>query len=153
MPAVASLFCPVLSRIRDLTGWLFTGRLLVTGESNGAVFFFTTRRTREDKYLRALQVRVATWVLLIGEKMVLPDQIRFEPPGGAAGKLWPFVVACAFALRIMTFVSDHMPLGRSEGPLEAPWPLKTLIQSATHKGERGLNMLCVSAYIDFFCVA
>jgi hypothetical protein len=41
--------------------------LLVTGESNGAVFF-TTRRTREDKYLRALEVRVATWVLLIGEK-------------------------------------------------------------------------------------
>ena len=55
--------------------------MLVTGESNGAVFF-TTRRTREDKYLRALEVRVATWVLLIGEKMVLTDQIRFEPPGG-----------------------------------------------------------------------
>ena len=41
--------------------------------------------------------------------MVATDQIRFEPPGGASGKLWPFVVAYAFAFRIMTFVSDHMP--------------------------------------------
>jgi hypothetical protein len=81
--------------------------------------------TREDKYLRARAVRVATWVLLIGEKMVAPDENHFEPPGGAAGELWPFVVACAFAFRIMTFVSDHMPLCRSEGHLE------TLIQSAT----------------------
>jgi hypothetical protein len=48
-------------------------------------------------------------------KMVPPDQIRFEPPGGVAGELWPFVVAYAFAFRIMTFVSDHMPLCRSEG--------------------------------------
>jgi hypothetical protein len=82
-----------------------------------ALCFFTTRRTREGKYLRALEVRVATWVLLIGEKMVAPDGNHFEPPGGdVAGELCPFVVAYAFAFCIMTFVSDHMPLGRFEGP-------------------------------------
>ena len=37
----------------------------------------------------ALEVRVATWVLLIGEKMVAPDENHFEPPGGVAGELWP----------------------------------------------------------------
>jgi hypothetical protein len=72
-----------------------------------------------------LEVRVATWVLLIGEKMVAPDENHFEPPTRVAGEWWPFVVAYAFAFRIMTFVSDHMPLCRSEGHL------KTLIQSAT----------------------
>jgi hypothetical protein len=40
-------------------------------------------------WLRALEVRVATWVLLIGEKMVPRDQINFEPPEGAAGELGP----------------------------------------------------------------
>jgi hypothetical protein len=50
--------------------------------------------------------------------MVPPDQIHFEPPGGVGGELWPFVVAHDFAFHIMTFVSDHMPLGRSEGPLK-----------------------------------
>jgi hypothetical protein len=34
-----------------------------------ALFFFSTRRTREGKYLlRALQVGCAIWVLLIGEE-------------------------------------------------------------------------------------
>ena len=31
-----------------------------------------------------------------------------------------YVVAYDFAFHIMTFVSDHMPLGRSEGPLKTP---------------------------------
>jgi hypothetical protein len=29
-----------------------------------------------------------------------------------------YVVAYDFAFHIMTFVSDHMPLGRSQGPLK-----------------------------------
>ena len=86
MSSLASPYIPVHSRIRDLTNWFCTGPILVTGDPAGFLLL-TTRPTREDKYLRALEVRVATWVLLIGEKMVLPDQIRFEPPGGAAGKL------------------------------------------------------------------
>jgi hypothetical protein len=61
----ASPFCPVLSRILHLTNWFCTGPILVTGDSAGFLLL-TTRPTREDKYLRALQVRVATWVLLIG---------------------------------------------------------------------------------------
>jgi hypothetical protein len=65
--------------------------LLVTGESNGAGFFTTRPDTREGKYLRALQVRVATWVLLIGEKMVAPDENHFEPPTGVAGEWWPLL--------------------------------------------------------------
>jgi hypothetical protein len=47
--------------------WFCTGTILVTGESAGFLLL-TTRPTREGKYLRALEVRVATWVLLIGEK-------------------------------------------------------------------------------------
>jgi hypothetical protein len=61
--------------------------------------------------------------------MVAPDQNHFEPPGGVAGELWPSVVAYAFAFRIMTFVSDNIPLGRSEGHLKIP------IQSATRQEE------------------
>jgi hypothetical protein len=107
-----------------------------------ALFCFTTRRTREDKYLRALEVRVATWVLLlIGEKIVAPDENHFEPPGGVAGELWPFVVAFAFAFRVMTFVSDHMPLCRSEGHL------KTLIQSSkAQQGKRSKYALRFGIY-------
>jgi hypothetical protein len=74
--------------------------------------------------------------------MVPPDQNHFEPPGGAAGELRPFVVAYAFAFRITTFVSDHMPLGRSEGPLNP--------SSKAQQGKRSKYALRFGIYIDFF---
>jgi hypothetical protein len=55
--------------------------------------------------------------------MVATDQIHFEPPGGVGGELWPFVVAHDFAFHVITFVSDHMPLGSladPKAPLKSP---------------------------------
>jgi hypothetical protein len=62
--------------------------ILQTGSVQVGFLLLTTRPTREDKYLRALEVRVATWVLL-GEKNGTRDQINLEPPGGVAGEFWP----------------------------------------------------------------
>jgi hypothetical protein len=70
--------------------------------------------------------------------MVPLDQINFEPPEGAGGELWPFVVAYDFAFHIMTFVSDHMPLRRSEGPLKA--------SSKAQKGKRSKYALRLGTY-------
>jgi hypothetical protein len=57
MPAAAPPFIPVHSSIRAITSRAFTGRILVTGDSTGAVLL-TTRPTREGRCLRALEVRV-----------------------------------------------------------------------------------------------
>ena len=77
VPSLAPSFIPIHSRNRDLTNWFCAGRNLVTGDPAGFLLL-TTRPTREDKYLRALQVRVATWVLLIGEEngSYRPDSFR-----------------------------------------------------------------------------
>ena len=56
VPSVSSPFCSPLSRNRHLTSWFCTGPILVTGDSAGFLLL-TTRPTREDKYLRALEVR------------------------------------------------------------------------------------------------
>ena len=90
MPSVSSPNIPVHSRNRANSSWSCAGPILVTGGPAGFLLL-TTRPTREDKYLlRALEVRVATWVLLIGErKMVSPDQINLEPPESVAGELRP----------------------------------------------------------------
>ena len=53
--------------------------------------------------LRALEVRVATWVLLIDEKMVAPDENHFEPPTGVAGKFVAFRSRLRFCLSYHDF--------------------------------------------------
>jgi hypothetical protein len=49
-----------------------------------------------------------------------------------------YVVAYEFAFHIMTFVSDHMPLGRSQGPLKP--------SSKAQQGKRSKYALRLGTY-------
>ena len=66
-------------------------------------FDHSTYTRRQVPALRALQVRVATWVLLIGEEMVAPDGNHFEPPAGTAGKFVTFRSRPRFCLSYHDF--------------------------------------------------
>jgi hypothetical protein len=52
--------------------------------------------------------------------------------------LWPLVVAYAFAFRIITFVSDHMPCADPKPPLKTP--------SKAQQGQRSQIALCFGIY-------
>jgi hypothetical protein len=81
-------------------GSLHTGRILVTGDSTGAVLL-TTRPTREGKYLRSLEVRVSDLgIAHRREKWYL--QIRF-----ISSRLEVLEVSCGLRSGLRICLSYH----------------------------------------------